>query len=81
MRGEWWGGGRGSWVRVGTFERGPSALGDYFSRSKKYLWTSTDRNPEAPGIVEHSHDRTDRNGAVTFYLDGHTVNPQLASLR
>jgi beta-lactamase superfamily II metal-dependent hydrolase len=25
--------------------------------------------------------RTDRNGAVTFYLDGHTVNPQLACLR
>ena len=32
----------------GTFERGPSALGDYFSGSKKYLWTSADRNPEAP---------------------------------
>jgi competence protein ComEC len=25
--------------------------------------------------------RTDRNGAVTFYLDGHTVNPQLACPR
>jgi competence protein ComEC len=25
--------------------------------------------------------RTDREGAVTFYLDGRTVNPQLASLR
>jgi competence protein ComEC len=25
--------------------------------------------------------RTDLNGAVTFYLDGHTVSPQLTSLR
>jgi competence protein ComEC len=25
--------------------------------------------------------RTDLNGAVTFYLDGHTVSPQLACLR
>ena len=25
--------------------------------------------------------RTDRNGAVTFYLDGHSVSPQLACLR
>jgi len=25
--------------------------------------------------------RTDLNGAVSFYLDGHTVSPQLACLR
>ena len=33
---------------------------------------------EGLGTATH---RTDRNGAVTFCLDGHTVNPQLASLR
>jgi competence protein ComEC len=26
-------------------------------------------------------DRTDLNGAATFYLDGHSVSPQLACLR
>jgi len=33
---------------------------------------------EEEGVLTY---RTDRNGAVTFYLDGHSVIPQLACLR